>query len=89
MEKNNRKQGLGEQLVKKSLPFYFNNLNLKTLICQPLATNQAPNKTLEKVGFKFVKKHTTIPGLLNYLQEVNMWQLTLQNFNKNLQHKIS
>jgi len=77
---NNRKKGTGTELVKKSLPFYFKNLSLKKLICEPYALNLAPNKTLEKVGFEFVKRYRTVPGSLNFEQEVNRWELTKENF---------
>ena len=75
-----RKKGMGTELVKKALPFFFENLNLKTLFCQPKADNQAPNKTLAKVGFGFEKKYITIPGSLNFEQEVNLWKMTRQEF---------
>ena len=80
---NNRKKGIGTELVRKSLPFYFENLKIEKLICEPYALNPAPNKTLEKVGFEFVKKYKTIPGSLNYEQEVNRWELTKENYEKN------
>jgi RimJ/RimL family protein N-acetyltransferase len=75
-----RKKGSGTILVQKSLPFYFEKLQLETLFCQPYALNPAPNKTLENVGFEFVKKHTTIPGSLNFKQEVNLWKMTRERF---------
>lgn len=75
-----RLKGLGHQLVKKSLPLYFETLQLKTLFCQPYAENTAPNKTLEKVGFSFVKTYRTIPGYLNFEQEVNLWKMTKEQF---------
>ena len=77
---NNRKKGSGSILVKKSLPFYFEKLQLETLFCQPYALNPAPNKTLQNVGFEFVKKYTTIPGSLNFEQEVNLWKMTRERF---------
>ncbi len=73
---SNRKRGLGTEFVKKSLPFYFEKFNLKEIICEPYALNIAPNKTLEKVGFEFVKKYKTIPGSLNFEQEVNQWKFS-------------
>lgn len=87
---NNRRKGTGTELVKKSLPFYFKNLKLKTLICEPYALNLAPNKTLEKVGFEFIKRYITVPGSLNFEQEVNRWELTKENFEKNnaLQQRV-
>jgi RimJ/RimL family protein N-acetyltransferase len=75
-----RKKGMGTLLIKQSLPFYFERLALKTLICEPYAFNPAPNKTLEKVGFTFVKKYKTIPGPLNSEQEVNRWELTREQY---------
>ena len=76
----NRKKGTGTELVKKSLPFYFEKLKIKKLICEPYALNPAPNKTLQKVGFEFIKKHITIPGTLNFEQEVNRWELTKETY---------
>lgn len=77
-----RKKGMGTELVKRSLPFFFDKLRIKKLICEPYALNDAPNKTLRKVGFDFIKKYNTIPGALNFMQEVNRWELTLANYNK-------
>jgi len=76
----NRKKGLGVELVKKSLPFYFDNLKLKILYSEPYALNPAPNRTLEKIGFDFEKRYTRIPGSLNFVQEVNRWNLTREKY---------
>lgn len=78
----NRKKGIGSTLVKKSLPFFFKNYQLEYLDCEPYARNPAPNKILENIGFQFIKKHTTIPGSLNFEQEVNLWRLTRERFQK-------
>ena len=75
-----RQKGLGTTFVKMTLPWFFNNLKLKKLFCQPYAQNDAPNKTLEKVGFEFVKEYITIPGFLNFEQPVKLWQLTAERF---------
>ena len=80
---NIRKQGLGTEFIKKSLPLYFDNLQLETLYCEPYALNPAPNKALKKIGFEFVKKYTTIPGNINFEQEVNQWKMTKSMFKKN------
>ncbi len=76
-----RQKGLGTKLVKLSLPWYFENLQLQTLYCEPYALNPAPNKTLGKVGFTFIKKYITVPGSLNFEQEVNRWELTVSTIN--------
>lgn len=78
-----RKLGYGTEFVKMTLPFFFENLNLKNLYCEPYALNPAPNKTLEKTGFEFVKEYVTIPGFLNFEQKVNLWKLSYKKFKKN------
>lgn len=77
---NFRKKGLGTLLVKKSIPYYFENLGLKNLWCEPYGKNEAPHKTLEKSGFDFVKKYQTIPGSLNFEQEVKQWVLSREKY---------
>ena len=76
----NRQKGLGKNFVKKSLPFFFKNLQLKNLFCEPYAHNLAPNKTLLKVGFKFVKMFETTPGKINFHQDVNQYVLSKNKF---------
>lgn len=77
-----RQKGLGSALVKKSLPYFFDHLHLQKLYCEPYALNPAPNKTLAGLGFQFVKKHSTIPGSLNFEQEVNLWVLSRADYLK-------
>lgn len=77
---NTRKKGLGTQLVKLSLSYYFGKLKLKRLFCEPYALNPAPNKTLEKAGFELVKEYITTPGFLNFEQPVKRWMMTLERF---------
>jgi RimJ/RimL family protein N-acetyltransferase len=77
-----RNKGMGIQLLKKSMPFFFENLQLEQLFCEPYALNPAPNKTLAKIGFEFQMTHVTIPGSLNFEQEVHLWKLTRENYLK-------
>ena len=79
---DNRKKGLGTDMILKSLPVFFDRLMLNTIWCEPYALNQAPNKTLEKIGFEFVKRYVTTPGSLNFEQEVNRYKLTRVRFEK-------
>ena len=76
-----RKKGIGTDLVKMTIPYFFKNLKLKKLCCEPYALNPAPNKTLEKTGFELVKNYVTIPGYLNFEQEVNLWEMSLERYN--------
>lgn len=50
-----RRQGFGTALVKKSLQHCFNQFQLKTIYCEPCATNEAPNRVLQKLGIQPVK----------------------------------
>ncbi|MDF2437503.1 MAG: hypothetical protein K0Q95_1879 [Bacteroidota bacterium] len=81
-----RKRGMGSELVRLTLPHFFEKLQLKKLISEPYALNPAPNKTLEKVGFEFVKEYITIPGSLNFEQPVKRWEMTLEHLKKSKQN---
>jgi [ribosomal protein S5]-alanine N-acetyltransferase len=75
-----RKNGTGTELLKMTLPFYFSVFQLKNLYCEPSASNPAPNKTLQKLGFDFINQYDTIPGWLNFHQTVNRWCMPLEKF---------
>lgn len=70
-----RKSGYGAELVKLTIPWYFKNLHLEKLYCEPYAHNPAPNKTMAKLGFRFVKTQINTPGYLNFEQETNLWEM--------------
>ncbi|WP_298517256.1 GNAT family protein [uncultured Kordia sp.] len=71
-----RKSGLGLEFLKMTIPLYFEKFELKKLICEPYAENIAPNKTLKKLGFDFIRTYETIPGMINFQQNVNRYELT-------------
>jgi RimJ/RimL family protein N-acetyltransferase len=73
-----RKKGYGRHFIKLTVPHFFDKLHLKTLYCEPYALNPAPNKTLEKAGFSFIKEYTTIPGSINFEQPVKLWALSAE-----------
>ncbi len=75
-----RKKGMGLELVKLTLPHFFEKLKLRKLYCEPYALNPAPNKTLEKAGFELMKEYTTTPGPLNFEQPVKLWRMTRDQF---------
>jgi RimJ/RimL family protein N-acetyltransferase len=74
-----RRAGLGTQFVRRSANFYFQRFNLKKLVCEPSADNSAPNRVLEKLGFVFIKRYRTIPGVIAYEQDVNRYELRTPN----------
>lgn len=76
-----RQKGYGAELLKLTLPYYFNTFKLENLFCEPAASNIAPNRTLERSGFDFVRSYETTPGWINSYQTVNRWVMTKEKFN--------
>jgi RimJ/RimL family protein N-acetyltransferase len=74
-EPHRRHQGIGVECVGRSVDIYFERLKLKRLFCEPNAFNVAPNRTLQKAGFKYLKTHMTVPGPLNFHQPVTRWMI--------------
>jgi len=68
-----RGSGIGSAALPETIALYLRELKLKRLFCEPNAFNVAPNRTLQRVGFRYVKTYTTVPGPLNYHQAVNRW----------------
>lgn len=83
-----RKQGLGLPLLQMSLPMFFDLLQLQQIYCEPYALNPAPNALLAKAGFTFIKTYRTIPGSINFEQEVQQWRLLRSDFETNHQKKF-
>jgi RimJ/RimL family protein N-acetyltransferase len=73
VEPSLRNSGIGAACVRLSVDIYFRTLKLKRLFCEPNAFNVAPNRTLQKAGFRYVKTHMTVPGPLNFHQAVSRW----------------
>ena len=70
-----RKRGFGLKLIQLTLPYFFNNLELNKILCEPYSKNPSPNKALDKAGFKFIKEYVTTPGAITFEQSVNLWEL--------------
>ncbi|MFM9907803.1 MAG: GNAT family N-acetyltransferase [Chitinophagaceae bacterium] len=75
-----RRKGMGMSFVRMTLPYFFENYNLKNLYCEPYALNPAPNRTLKKIGFEFEKEYITTPGWLNFEQPVQRWVLSYEKY---------
>jgi RimJ/RimL family protein N-acetyltransferase len=70
-----RHAGLGTEFVRLSVAEYFRALELKRLFCQPNAFNVAPNRVLQRVGFRYLFTKETKPGPIDTLQPVTRWVL--------------
>jgi RimJ/RimL family protein N-acetyltransferase len=73
VDPENRRGGLGADCVRRTLDIYFDRLRLRSLFCEPNALNVAPNRTLQKAGFRYVKTYITVPGPLTFHQPVTRW----------------
>jgi RimJ/RimL family protein N-acetyltransferase len=71
----NRGQGIAKACLEQSISMFFKILNLEMIICEPYAKNKAPNKTLQSLGFRSVKRYLTTPGPINLKQEVNRYEI--------------
>lgn len=70
-----RRTGLGTEFVRRSARMYFDVLGLERLYCQPNAFNVAPNRTLQRAGFRYVRTYETTPSAMNFFQAVTLWVL--------------
>jgi RimJ/RimL family protein N-acetyltransferase len=74
-EEPRRRAGLGTEFVRLSVEEYFRTLELRRLFCQPNAYNVAPNRTLQRVGFRYVFTEEMQPSFINFLQPITRWVL--------------
>jgi RimJ/RimL family protein N-acetyltransferase len=68
-----RRQGLGTEFVRLSVDEYFRVLQLKRLFCQPNAYNVAPNRALQRAGFRYVLSAEMAPSVINPPQPITRW----------------
>jgi RimJ/RimL family protein N-acetyltransferase len=73
VEESRRRSGLGTEFVHLSVAEYFRALDLKRLFCQPNAFNVAPNRTLQRVGFRYVFTKEMQPSAINFPQPITRW----------------
>lgn len=70
-----RRQGFGARFVRLSAHHYFEVLGLRRLYCEPNAYNVAPNRTLQRAGFRYERTHDDAPTPLNPYQPLTRWSL--------------
>jgi RimJ/RimL family protein N-acetyltransferase len=75
IEEPRRRSGLGTEFVRLSVEEYFGALELRRLFCQPNAYNVAPNRTLQRVGFRYVFTEEMQPSVINFPQPITRWVL--------------
>jgi RimJ/RimL family protein N-acetyltransferase len=75
VEEPRRRSGLGTEFVRRSVDEYFRALELQRLFSQPNAYNVAPNRTLQRVGFRYVFTEEMQPSFINFPQPITRWVL--------------
>ncbi len=68
-----RRIGLGVKFVTMSVHQYFEVLELQRLYREPSAFNIAPNRTLQRAGFRYLFTHEAQPTPINYPQITTVW----------------
>jgi RimJ/RimL family protein N-acetyltransferase len=75
LDAERRRAGLGTQFVRLSAEEYFGVFELQRLFCEPNALNVAPNRTLQRAGFRYVLSHECTPNPINFPQVTTRWML--------------
>lgn len=75
LEEPRRRSGLGTHFVRLSVDDYFRTLDLRRLFCQPNAFNAAPNRTLQRAGFRYLSTEEMAPSVINFPQPITRWVL--------------
>jgi RimJ/RimL family protein N-acetyltransferase len=70
-----RRAGIGSEFFRRSISIYFERFDLKVIYVEPHADNPPPNRVLEKLGFRFTERYRTVPGPVNFEQDVNRYEI--------------
>jgi RimJ/RimL family protein N-acetyltransferase len=73
VDPDRRGLGMGTQFVRLTAEHLCEALRLKSLYCEPNAFNVAPNRTLQKAGFKYVRSRECRPSPINSHQTTTIW----------------
>jgi RimJ/RimL family protein N-acetyltransferase len=68
-----RAVGLGSRFVRLTAVHYCQALRLARLYCEPNALNVAPNRTLQRAGFRYVRSRRCRPTTINTHQTTTIW----------------
>jgi RimJ/RimL family protein N-acetyltransferase len=75
LDSGDRSAGMGAEFVRLSAATYFRALELQRLYCQPNAFNVAPNRTLQRAGFRYEFTRQMQPSAINFPQPITRWVL--------------
>lgn len=75
LDAERRHRGLGAPFVRLSAVRFVELFALRRLLSEPNAFNVAPNRTLQRAGFRYERTYETSPGPFNPHQAVTRWVL--------------
>lgn len=75
LEPERRHRGLGVPFVRLSAARFAEMFALRRIVSEPNAFNVAPNRTLQRAGFRYDRTEVTTPGPINVEQPVTRWVL--------------
>ncbi len=73
-----RGKGYGTKWMIDTIAHMAEALKLKKLIAEPKSDNFEVQGVLKNCGFELIKTHRTVPGSINFEQEVNRFELSLK-----------
>jgi RimJ/RimL family protein N-acetyltransferase len=76
-----RRRGLGTAFVAASMDIYFARFGFEKIASEPYAENRAPNRALDRLGFRHVKRYRTVPSSIANEQDVNRWEIAREAWN--------
>lgn len=59
----------------------YRNSRVTRSYSESYANNEAPNRTLKKLGFEFVEEYETTPTWVSFHQKTNKFKLSKEIFN--------
>lgn len=74
-EESSRGKGYGSVLFCLAAIEFFQRFSLKTIVCEPSASNPAPNRMLRRVGFPLILTYTAATSELSLVCEVNRYAI--------------
>jgi RimJ/RimL family protein N-acetyltransferase len=84
-----RGKGYGGPLFCLAAIEFFRRFELKQIHCEPSASNPAPNRLLQRIGFPLILTHTTASSEISLVCELNRYNVTLEIAQEYLRKRLA
>jgi branched-chain amino acid transport system ATP-binding protein len=71
-----RGKGYGAYFLSRSLKIFFDRFHVKTILCEPAATNRGSNSVLRKIGARFTQNVRIVPSEICFEIESSQYEIT-------------